>query len=164
MSNDQKEVFSGNQNKTPKKVRRNSQQPGLGIGAGIVATIAGIAILILIAQKYKMPMMSIVVAFGIASAIRYAGKAQNVWYGMIGAVLSFIAATAGNIATGINIYCVKYPSMTPKAIITNLNFENALTLIQPVGWPMVIICSLASIGIGFWYSFKHPVKATPNFP
>lgn len=144
--------------------QKNPQQAGLGIGAGIIATIAGTAILILIAQKYKMPMMSIVIAFGIASAIRYAGKANKAWYGIVGAVLSFIAAFAGFLATGINIYCIKYPSMTPKAILANLNLENALTLIQPVGWPIVIICSIASLGIGFWFAFKHQANTPSELP
>ena len=81
---------------SPKK----EQNALFGIGAGILAAVAGTALWILIAQKYKMPMLSIAIAFGIASAIRYAGKTNDMWYGIIGAALSLIVAIVGNIATG----------------------------------------------------------------
>ena len=152
---------------TPEKARTNSsvKENWLpGMGAGISAAIAGAALLILISQKYKMPMMSIVIAFGIAGSIRYFGKSSNIVFGVVGAILSLFATTVGNIATGMNIYCVKYPSMTQTAILTNLNFENALTLMQPVGWPMVIVCSLATGCIGFWFSIKHIKKKPPELP
>ncbi|MBN1576017.1 MAG: hypothetical protein JW913_05660 [Chitinispirillaceae bacterium] len=167
MSNEQQKTKInpiGSKEENEKQKPQREQSPLLGCGAGILAVTAGTALWIVIAQKYKMPVMSLAIAFGIASAIRYAGKTKDVWYGFIGAGLSFIAAIAGNIATGIFIYCVKYPSMTPKAILSNLNVENAITLIQPVGWPMVIICSLASVCIGFWFAFKHTPKRIMDLP
>ncbi len=137
------------------KTKENQQKPLFGIGAGIIATFLGTILLILIAQKYRMPIMSIIVAFGIAASIRYAGNTRDAWYGIISAILSFIAATIGNIATGIAIFCVKYPSMTVGSILKNINFENILTLLQPVGWPMVLLSSIASLFVGFWFAFRH---------
>lgn len=139
----------------------SSRNPLFGIGAGFVAMIFGTLLWILVAQKYKMPMFSIVIAFGIAQAINFFGKAKEMWYGVIGALFSFIAAVAGNIATGIFIYCLKYPSMTPKAILENINLENAITLLNPIGMPMVVFCVLGSMGVGFWFSFKHTPKKKP---
>lgn len=165
MSNEQREAKIESSNEvTSQRMPQREQNPLLGCGAGILATIAGTALWIVISQKYKMPVMSLVVAFGIAGAIRYAGRAKDVWYGYLGAGLSLIAAITGNIATGICIYCVKYPTITPKAILSNLNVENAITLLQPVGLPVVIICSLASICIGFWFSFQHTSHRSMEMP
>lgn len=134
---------------------RKRQNPLFGCGAGIVAMIVGMALWFVIAQKLRMPVMSVIIAFGIASAIRYAGKTIDAWYGIVGGVLSAIAAITGYIASGIFIYHTKYPTISPKAIIKNLNFENAITLIEPVGLPIATICLLASIFVGFWFAFQH---------
>ena len=165
MPNEQQEAIidSKNSDKT-KKTPQRKQNPLFGCGAGVLAMIAGTALWIVITQKYTMPVMSLVLAFGIAGAIRYAGRTEDMWYGFLGAILSFIAAMVGNIATGISIYCIKYPTITPKAILSNLNVENAITLLQPVGLPMVIICSLISTCIGFWFSYKHTRNRSMNMP
>jgi hypothetical protein len=132
------------------------QQPLLGITAGILAAAIGATLWILIAQKYQLTWMSAAVAFGIASAIRYAGKAKDFRFGIVGAFLSIIVALIGNLATAI--FIVSKRGKTPSELLSQLDVSTAITFLKALSGPMGIVFYIAVIYIGFWFSFKHASK------
>ena len=136
----------------------------MGIGAGVGATIVGTALWFLIAQKYKMPLLSIAIAFGIAYAMRYAGRVTMLWFGLVGALLSGLMAIAGSVVTGFYILKIKYPTMSLVKTISELDVENAVTFLKIAGMPLSTLCILVSAGIGFWFSIKHIPKKPMELP
>ena len=141
----------------------NEQNPLFGIGAGVLAMIAGTALWIMIAQKFKMSGFSVAIAFGIASAIKYAGKTKELWYGIVGAVLSLIAAFAGNYATVTFLYARKFKK-TPLEALSAMTFTEALTYMRYLAGFFGIVIYLLTIYIGFWYAFEHRKKKNPYAP
>lgn len=136
----------------------SKSRPLFALGAGILAATAGCALWIFIAQKYQLLWMSAAVAFGIASAIRYAGNTNHFVYGIYGAFLSAVVALAGNLATAI--FIVSKRGKTPAEILSELDVGTAVTFLNALlNPPMGPIFYAAAIFLGFWFSFKHPVKS-----
>lgn len=136
-----------------------AQRPLLGVAAGVGAMVAGTAFWIFAAQKFQLTWMSAAVAFGIASAIKYAGRSKDLWYGIVGALLAFIAAIAGNLATAI--FIVSKRGRTPAEILSQLDVGTAITFLKALGGPMGIVFYAGALYIGFWFSFKHVAKKQP---
>lgn len=135
-----------------------SSNPFIGIIAGIGATVAGTALWIFIARKYQLTWMPAVLAFGIASAIKYAGKAKKYWYGIIGAILSLITAVIGNLATAV--FIVSKRGKSPIEIISELDIATSFTFLKALNGSIGLFFYAATIYIGFWFSFQHTPKKT----
>jgi hypothetical protein len=144
------------------KAKPDTQNVPLGIGAGVGVAIVGTGLWIVIAQKYQITWMSVVIAFGIASAMKYAGKFKVMWPGIISAFLSIIAAVIGNLATAIVI--VSKRGSTPGEIIAQLDIATAISFLKAIGGPMGIIFYLVVLYVGFWFAFKHEPKKPVELP
>ncbi|MBN1761250.1 MAG: hypothetical protein JW863_23195 [Chitinispirillaceae bacterium] len=136
--------------------------PLIGIAAGFGGMLAGTALWIAIAQKYQVSWMSIVVAFGIASAARYAGKLTIWWPGIICGVFSLLSALIGNLATAI--FIVSKRGKTPGEILSALDLGTAVTFLKALSGPMGVIFYLLAIYVGFWFSYKHLPKTPGELP
>jgi len=155
MSDDVFEERSANKPASVKSAEA-AQRPLIGVAAGVGAMLAGTALWILAAQKFQLTWMSAAVAFGIASAIKYAGRSKDFWYGIVGALLALIATIAGNLATAI--FIVSKRGRTPAEILAQLDVDTAITFLKALGGPMSIVFYGGALYIGFWFSFKHVVK------
>lgn len=144
------------------KVASAQQKVSIGILAGIGAMLAGTILWVLIAQKYKVSWMSIVVAFGIASATKYAGKVTVWWPGVINAVLALVAAVIGNLATAI--YIVSKRGKTPGEILAGMDIGTAITFLKALSGPIGIVFYALAIYVGFWFSFTHIPKIPGELP
>ena len=138
----------------------SGQNLPLGFAAAVGAMIVGTVLWILIVQKFQATWMSFVVAFGIGSALKYIGKAKEMWVGVVSAFLTLIAALAGNLATAIFIVVTKKGG-TPGAVLAGLDFGTAVIYLKALAGPMGIIFYAVAIYIGFWFSFTHVPKTLP---
>lgn len=139
---------------------RARQRPLIAVVSGIGAMAAGTALWILIAQRYQISGLSLAVAFGIASAIKYSGKTVDFRYGIAGGILSLIAAIAGNLAT--TIFILSKRGKTPMEILLQLDPATALSLLKALSGPMGVLFYIATVGIGFWFAFRHIPKPPPE--
>ena len=156
MSDEQK-LTSSPVNNQQKQNSSTTQNPFLGIGAGVGAMIVGTALWVLIVQKFQMTWMSVAIAFGIASAIKYAGKAKDMWYGFVSAALSLLAAFIGNYATVVFLYARKYDK-TPIEAFSTMGFGEAAIYMKYLAGFVGIILYIATIYVGFWFAYEHPKK------
>ena len=144
------------------KVASSRQNLPTGILAGVGAMLAGTVLWILVAQKYQVSWMSIVVAFGIASATKYAGKVTVWWPGAINAILALIAAIIGNLATAV--YIVSKRGKTPGEIMAGMDVGTAVTFLKALSGPVGIVFYALAIYVGFWFSFTHIPKTPGELP
>ncbi|MCX7725970.1 MAG: hypothetical protein N2053_03875 [Chitinispirillaceae bacterium] len=147
-------------NDTTKKNKNPTPNPTIAILCGIGATIGCCLIWIFVAQKFKINGLSLLFALAIASAIKYGGKANKYWYGIIGATLSVITALIGNLATAI--FIMSQRGKTPLEILKAMDISTAILFIKAINGYVGIIFYIGAIIIGFWFSFYHPKK--PIFP
>lgn len=159
MSNDKAPATAGlpetNSSTSNNSSNNDAQKPLLAIGAGFGAMIAGIVIWSLSAQKLQMPWLSVVLAFGIASAIRYAGNISDKRIGIFGALFSFITTLCGNMATTLFILTKVYDK-TPSELLGKLNIGQVI--LESMRSPLGVLFYLGAIFIGFWFAYKHPPK------
>ncbi len=141
----------------------DGQKALFGIGAGFLAMAAGVTLWILLAKKYQLTWMSLAVAFGIASAIRYAGKTKDMWYGIVGAVFALIAAVTGNLATIVFMAAQNY-NKSPGEIAVNLDAGTAFFYLSKYSGALGVVFYLATAAIGFWFAFGHAVKRPLDLP
>ena len=134
----------------------------IGVLAGVGAMLAGTLLWILIARKYQVSWMSIVVAFGIASATKYAGKVTVWWPGAINGLLALVAALIGNLATAI--YIVSKRGKTPGEILAGMDVGTAITFLKALSGPMGIVFYALAIYVGFWFSFTRIPKTPGELP
>ena len=139
-----------------------SGNPLIGIVAGFGAMLGGSALWIAVAQKYQITWMSIVVAFGIASAVKYAGKVTLWWPGVVSALFALIAAIVGNLATAV--FIVSKRGKTPGEIISGMDIGTAITFLKALSGPMGILMYLITLYVGFWFAFKHEPKKPVELP
>lgn len=139
-----------------------SGNPLIGIAAGFGAMIGGIALWIAVAQKYQITWMSIVVAFGIASAVKYAGRVTLWWPGVVSALFALFAAIAGNLATAV--FIVSKRGKTPGEIISGMDIGTAITFLKALSGPMGVLMYLITLYVGFWFAFKHEPKKPVGLP
>lgn len=147
-------------NNTSTKNKNQKPNPLVAILAGVGATLGCCLLWILIAQKFKINGLSLLFALVIASAIKYGGKANKYWYGIIGATLSVITALIGNLATAI--FIASQRGKTPLELLKAMDFSTALLFIKAINGYVGIIFYVGAIIIGFWFSYYHPKK--PIFP
>lgn len=138
----------------------SGQNLPLGFAAGIGTMIIGIALWSVVAQKFQVTWMSLVVAFGIASAMKYLGKPKDMWVGIVSAFLSLIAAISGNLATIIFMAAKNYKK-TPMEILANLDPGTAVMYLSKYTGFLGIIFYAMTAYVGFWFSFTHVPKRLP---
>jgi hypothetical protein len=139
-------------------IPRNSvpakQKPLPALGAGFGAMIVGTALWVAVAQKFQMPWLSVVLAYGIACAIRYSGNITDKRLGIAGALFSLITTLCGNLATTIIILSKVY-SKSPLEIFGKLNMGQAI--LESFRGPGIIFY-IGALFIGFWFAYRHPPK------
>ncbi len=126
----------------------------LGISAGAGMMVIGTVLWVLLSPKYQMPGMAIVIALGIACAIRYIGNTAKPWYGIVAAGLTLVASVIGNLATAIFLMS-RIGKKPPLEILTQLDFGTAISLLKAIGNPLFY---LAALFVGYWFAFKHTKK------
>jgi hypothetical protein len=145
----------GTNSTPPKKSSSDVQKPLLAIGAGFGAMVVSIVLWILIAQKLQMLWVSVVLAYGIATTIRYSGNITDKRIGLISALFSFITTLCGNMATTIFILTKVY-GKSPLELFGKLNIGQVA--LESFRSPVGVLFYLGALFVGLWFAYKHPPK------
>jgi hypothetical protein len=138
--------------------KKGSGNPPLGIAAGVGVSIVACVIWILLSHMTKLTGIGIVIAFGIASAIKYVGRPSEMWYGIAGASLSLLVALIGNLSTAVFLYTQHYHK-TAVEILSQGHFTYAFRLLYAISGPLDYLMYIAMIVIGYHFAFfKMQIK------
>lgn len=132
----------------------------LSIGAGLLASAAATILWILLSHTSKLTGIGLIVAFGVASAIKFSGKPSSVGYGIFGAGMSLLVSLAGNLSTAVFLYGQRY-HRSALAILSQSHFTYAFNLLCAISDPLDYLMYIGIIVIGYRFSFRKVPTILP---
>lgn len=135
---------------------REEQNLTMAVVYGLIAALLGAAVWagVTIATEYQIGWMAVGIGFLVGIAVRAGGKGIDPIYGIVGAVLSLVGCTLGNLFTVAWFVAQQY-GVPISDVLAGLDFNSAIELMSATFQIMDLLFYGLAIYFGYRYAFRE---------